>query len=265
MRISRIRAKLEIGKPVLVTALHFADPSIYEMASLMGFDGLWLDMEHHAHSMETAQNLMRAARVGASDVIARPAKGEFMRLGRLLESGAQGLMYPRCDDAAEAAEVVNWAKFPPLGKRGCDGGNPDMPYMSMPLDKYLVDANAQTFIVIQLEDDRAIRNAYEIACVPGVDAIMLGPGDYSALGGFPGQMDHPRLIEATNQIASAAKAAGKQWGRPASSVRHAELLINQGARFLAHGADILLLKTGLLQLQADFASIGFTFNNQLNN
>src|SRR5690606_31357815 len=131
----------------------------------------WIDLEHHAHSMETATNLMRAARVGASDIIARPAKGEFMRMGRLLEAGAQGIMYPRCDDASEAREVVTWAKFPPLGRRGIDGGNPDMPYCSMPVAQYLKEANEETFLVIQIEDPLALDHVEEIAAVDGVDVI----------------------------------------------------------------------------------------------
>jgi 4-hydroxy-2-oxoheptanedioate aldolase len=91
MRQSLIISKLKRNVPALITTLHLADPSVFELASLMGFDGIWLDMEHHAHSMETAHNLMRAARVGRSDILARPAKGEFMRMARMLEAGAQGI------------------------------------------------------------------------------------------------------------------------------------------------------------------------------
>ncbi len=105
MRFSRVKAKLRKGEPVLITCCHFIDPSVYELVSLMGFDGIWLDLEHHATSVETAATLMRAARVGASDIIARPAKGEYMRMGRILEAGAQGIMYPRCESAEEAAEA----------------------------------------------------------------------------------------------------------------------------------------------------------------
>ncbi len=111
MRPSRIKAKLQQNEPVLVHHPHLIDPSIYELTSLMGFDGIWMDMEHHTYSLETAAGLMRAARVGSADIIARPAKGEFMRMQRMLEAGAQGIMYPRCDDAEEAAEAVRWAKF----------------------------------------------------------------------------------------------------------------------------------------------------------
>ena len=93
MRPSKIKAKLRRNEPALVTTCHFADPSAYELVSLMGFDGLWMDLEHHAVSLETANNLMRAARAGTADILARPAKGEFMRMGRILEAGAQGIMY----------------------------------------------------------------------------------------------------------------------------------------------------------------------------
>src|SRR5688572_7595450 len=151
MRKSRVKAKLRRGEPVMVTSLHFNDPSIYEMASLMGFDALWLDLEHHGHSVETAHNLLRAARVGTSDTIVRPAKGEYMRMGRILEAGAQGIMYPRCDHAEEAREVVRWSKFAPLGTRGIDSANPDNPYLFLPLTDYLRMANEETFLVIQLE------------------------------------------------------------------------------------------------------------------
>ena len=169
MRKSRLKAKLARNEPVLVTTLHYNEPSIYEMASLMGFDVLWLDLEHHHHSVETANTLLRAARVGTSDVMVRPAKGEFMRLGRILEAGAQGIMYPRCDDAQEAAEVVKWAKFAPLGARGIDSGNPDNPYCALPLVEYLQAANEQTFLVIQIESPEAVQNAAANAAVEGVD------------------------------------------------------------------------------------------------
>src|SRR5438067_7085170 len=102
MRPSKVKAKLRRGEPVLLTTLHLTDPSLYELTSLLGFDGIWMDLEHHGYSLETAMTLMRAARVGSADILARPAKGEFMRLGRLLEAGAHGIMYPRCENATEA-------------------------------------------------------------------------------------------------------------------------------------------------------------------
>ncbi len=95
MRTSKIKGKLKRDEPVLLTTLHLTDPSVFELTGVMGFDGIWMDMEHHGYSVETATSLMRAARVGTTDIMVRPAKGEFRRMGRMLEAGAQGIMYPR--------------------------------------------------------------------------------------------------------------------------------------------------------------------------
>ncbi len=263
MRSSVIKAKLARGEPVLLTQLHFTDPSVYELTSLLGFDGIWMDLEHHTYSMETAAGLMRAARVGGADIMARPAKGEFPRVARLLEAGAQGIMYPRCDDADEAREVIRWAKFAPLGRRGFDGGNPDMPYCSLPMAEYVQVANEQTFVVIQVEEPAALEQVEAIAEVPGVDVVFLGPADFSVLSGFPGQFDHPALRKAAERIDKAVRRAGRHWGMPAFSPDHARRLLDMGARMLTYSADLLLVKQGLDAIQRDFGRLGFTFAGRI--
>jgi len=263
MRSSRIKAKLRRNEPALITTLHYTDPTLYEMASLMGFDGIWMDLEHHHYSVETAANLMRAARVGTSDIVARPAKDEFMRMCRLLEAGATGIMYPRCESASEAAEVVRWAKFAPLGERGVDAANADAPYCSAPINQYLKKANDETLVIVQIESPRALEDVEAIAKVPGVDILMFGPGDFSVLAGVPYQFDHALLINARQRISKAAKDAGIHWGTVSPSPDHTSKLMEMGARFICHGADIIMVKRGLEQIQAQFSPIGFTFENTL--
>lgn len=263
MRTSKVKTKLSRGEPVLVPALHFTDPSVYELTSLMGFDCIWMDLEHHGYGVETAGNLMRAARVGSADLMARPAKGEFMRMGRLLEAGAQGIMYPRCDNADEARQVVRWSKFAPLGTRGFDGGNADAPYCSMAMDCYIREANTQTFLVLQIEDLQAVDNARAIAEVEGVDVLFVGPADLSILSGVPGQFDHPLVQDAICKVAQAAKQAGKDWGTTSPSAARTRELLDQGARFICQGCDIVMVKQGMERLRQDAAAMGFTFDGRL--
>jgi len=263
MRPSRIKAKLKRNEPVLLPMLHINDPAVFELTSLLGFDGIWLDLEHHSLSMETAARLMRAARIGSSDVLVRPAKGEFMRMGRILEAGAQGIMYPRCDNAEEARAVVTWAKFAPLGKRGIDTSNPDTPYSSMPLDDYIRTANEETFIAIQVEDPGGVANAKAIATLEGVDVIFLGTGDFSILSGVPGQYEHQKVRDAIRTVAEAARLAGKHWGLPVYTVEEARHALEMGARFLWHGIDLMLVKAGLAAIQQQFHALGFSFDNRL--
>lgn len=259
MRNSRIKAKLRQNQPVLLTTLHIGDPVLFELTSLLGFDGIWLDLEHRNFTLQQAGEFARAARVGSADIMIRPAKGEFMRMGRVLEIGAQGIMYPRCDNADEARQVVRWSKFAPLGERGIDSSGGDNPYCLTPLAEYLPAANAQTFVVVQIEDPRALAHADEMAAVEGVDVLFLGPGDFSILAGIPGQMDHPLIKDAMRRISAAAKKAGKHWGMPIFSTEHAQEVLELGGRFLCHGCDLLMVKNGLEAMQRQFAPLGVTF------
>jgi len=262
MGTSRVLKKLRAGETAVGVALHLTDPSVFEMASLMGFDAIWMDMEHHFYSLETAAGLMRAARVGGADVVARPGKGEFMRMGRMLEAGARGIMYPRCDGPDEAREVVKWAKFAPLGKRGFDGSGPDVPYMLKPMCRYLHDANEQTFVLIQLEEPHAIDEAEAIAAVPGVDMLMLGPADFSVLTGIPGDFAHPSVTAAMESIARAAANTGKCWAATCGTLEQARRAREMGARLIFHGCDILFVKQGLERIRETLGKeMGLTFES----
>jgi 4-hydroxy-2-oxoheptanedioate aldolase len=263
MRFSRVKAKIRRGEPALIVTCHFIDPSVFELTSLLGFDGIWLDLEHHSTSTETASQLMRAARVGVSDVIVRPAKGEFMRIGRILEAGAQGIMYPRCETAEEAAQVVRWSKFGPEGERGIDGANPDAPYCAVPMAEYIKLANEHTLIIVQIESPTALDNVEAIAAVPGVDVLMIGPADFSILAGIPFQLNHQLVHDAYRRVANAAKQSGKAWGTTSGSSDHSKMLLDLGAQFVCHNADILLVKQGFTDIQARYGQLGFQFENRL--
>lgn len=263
MRKSIVRKKWAANQPALCCAMALTDPAVAELISLLGFDCIWLDLEHHPRSLETAASLMRASRVGRSDIIARPAKGEFLRMSRMLEAGAMGIMYPRCDHEDEAAEVVRWAKFPPLGQRGVDSGNADVPYASLPLPEYIRTANAETFIFVQIEDPAALDRVEKIAAVPGVDGIFFGPTDFTVQAGIAEQFDHRLVNDAVRRISKAVAAHGKTWGMPAFDPAHARRMLDLGARFLAYGTDIIVLKEGFELIQRQFAPLGFSFDNQI--
>lgn len=261
MRVSQVKQLWNQGKSAMCTAVTFNEPAIVELVSLLGFNCIWLDFEHHLHSVESAGHLMRAARVGGADVMARPAKGEFARLSRLLEAGANGILYPRCESREEAEEVIRWAKFAPLGERGFDGGNADMPYGMMDMATYVRQANEQTFVLCQIESPRAVEHSRAIAEVEGVDGLFFGPGDYSVLSGRPGQLQSPQLWAAMERVCKEALAAGKRFGTLAFDEAGARRILDMGATFVCCGADLPLLKEGLLSLRRQFERLGFAINS----
>jgi len=102
-----------------------------------------------------------------------------------------------------------------------------------------------------------------IAKVPGVDVLMVGPGDLSVLAGIPYEFDNPYIVQSIERVAKAAKAAGIHWGTVSGTPEHTRKLLNLGARFICHGADIIMVKCGLEQIQQNYAPLGFTFDNRM--
>ena len=249
VRPSQVLARRRAGQVAHGIAVRLIDPTVAEFTAQLGFDAIWLDLEHQRLSVETAAELIRAARAGGdTDIVARPGKGEFARLARLLEAGARGIMYPRCESAAEAAELVRWAKFPPLGERGLDGIGPDNPFGLTPAAEYVAQANRETFLIAQIESPAALDQAPAIAAVPGIDFLMLGPGDYSCSLGLAGQVRHADVSAAQQRLRAAAETAGKGWVATCFDREHALQCQREGATLLFHGSDWRLLSTGLRQL-----------------
>ena len=247
MNPSKVLEKIGLGATAFGTSLQLLDPAVFEMTASLGFDAIWLDLEHHAVNEAQAADLIRAARSGGqTDVVVRPGKGEFARMARLLEAGAHGVMYPRCESPEEAAEVVRWAKFAPLGERGFDGAGADGDYMAHPMTEYLRRANANTFIIVQVENERSLERCDEMIAVEGVDMLMLGPADLTVLTGRPGEFDHPTIRDAFRRIAASARAAGKSWASTSMSLEHARELAEMGASLVFHGADIVFVRRGLM-------------------
>ncbi len=255
MKSSRVKATWKRGEIALGTLVKSIDPVHTEALSQMDFDFLWYDLEHSDKSVETFANLARASRIGDVDVLARPGRWEYMRMGRLLEAGALGILYPRCESADEAREVVKWSKFHPQGERGFDGGSADNNYGHYPADNYTRSANENTWITIQIESPAAIDQVSEIASVDGVDAVFFGSGDFSALSGRPGDVQGPQTFAAAQTIAEQTIAAGKVFGTPVFDRDHAERIKDMGAQLLTLGADIVLYKqahSDLLDAYGDF-------------
>lgn len=259
MRKSRVKRRWAEGKPVLATVAHFHDPQSAELIGLLGIDCLWIDLEHQPLGMNQLENMARAARVSDMDVMARPAKGEFLRMCRLLEAGASVIMYPRCESAEEAREIVQWAKFPPLGQRGYFSAAPDNPYCLTPMDDYLRQANDETVLLAQVESPHAVREAQAMAEVEGIDMLFFGPGDFSLTAGVPGQFDAPVVRDAMAATARAAQAAGKRFGTLVANLEQAQRALKLGAMMLTYGGDLHFVRQAVIDMKRNFGELGFVF------
>ena len=262
MRTSKIKAKLSRDEPALCTQLHLTDPSVFELTSLLGFDGIWMDLEHHGYSVETAGQLMRAARRHRRHRGPASQRGVHAH-GSPARNGSPGDHVPalrQCPGSSRSRPLgkVRAARHPRLRRRQrrrpVHGGSPDR----VPRAR-----QSRTLIIIQLEHQDAVDRAEEIAATPGVDLLMLGPADFSILSGFPLQFDHPKIIQAMEKIAAAAAQHRQALARTAGTLEQVQQSLELGARLFFHNADIVMVKNGLEQMQTRFAPLGFTFENRI--
>jgi len=219
-------------------------PSYIHHAASSGFDVIWLDMEHRTFTDSEIAALLTHFYLADIDCMLRPSTVEKTRLYRYLEDGATGLMIPHVSTAEKARMLVDAVKFPPIGDRGLDAAGLDGNYYLDDFEKYTDEANRETFLVVQIETIEAVENVDEIAAVPGVDGMFVGPGDLGLrlkkLDG--GGLEMEQVYE---KVAAAAAREGIAWGCPSRSAEDVAQLRKKGAQLIAYGGDFMALKNML--------------------
>ena len=210
-----------------------------------GFDGLWIDVEHAGLDMKDVEMVTLAADRHGLDHFVRLPATDYASIMRPLEAGAGGVMVSMVRTAEDADQAVRWAKFWPRGERGVNGGNRDGRYGLTPMDQYLREANAKTFVGIQIETAEALAGVAEIAAVPDVDLIFVGPADLSQVLGVPGDWENPKCLSAIKGIADACQKAGKPWGIVPRGPDYAYRMADWGCRMFVVAFDIHALVAGV--------------------
>lgn len=242
---SRVLQKLRAGEIVrVVSVTRVTDSWLAEVIGRVGFDVIWLDLEHRAFGYEVIDPMALACRATGIDLMVRVRKTGYTDAMRALEFGGNGIMVPHCRSVEEARQWVEWTRFPPLGKRGFDGSGADADYMLADPLEHLRHRNAETFLVVQIEDREALDCVDGIAAVEGVDILFVGIGDLSISLGHPMQAGHPDVQRAIDRVAEAAARHGKWWGIPTGTPDAAQAYADRGARFITCGGDHIFLVNG---------------------
>ena len=242
MRPNRVKQMLREGKVALGTAQN-ALPSVEvaKMTAAAGLDWLFLDTEHGPFTSQTVHDILQVCLQTPVTPIVRVPDFQYDLVARTLDSGAEGIMFPRTESPEKLAEAIGWAKFPPQGIRGFGLGPPQIGYKAASLDEIREHQNRETLIVAQIESVRGLEAIDEIVKVDGLDALLLGPADMSISLGVAGDWDHPKLWAAIDRVIDACNGAGR-W--PSIHVRNAEFAvkaIKQGMKLVSCGADSALL------------------------
>ncbi len=246
MLLNRFRAKIST-EPVLGIFCKTTDSSFIEAAGFAGLDFLIIDMEHGPVTFDLLQNHVRAAVCGGVVPIVRVKELDAHSIGAALDSGALAVQVPNISCAAEAAAVVNAAKFYPLGMRGVCRFVRAAKYGHVKADEYFSGAN-NTLVILQVEGVDGIKNIDEILNVPGVDVIFIGPYDLSQSLGIPGQVESQKVTDLMRDISKRAEEKGICLGTFSDSPARSRALIREGFKYVACSVDVNIFHSAITRM-----------------
>jgi 2-keto-3-deoxy-L-rhamnonate aldolase RhmA len=237
---------LRAGEPVVGITITVNSVEVAAQAATMGFDFLWIEMEHSPVTLETLRNIVLATRGAPAVPFARVPVNELWTAKRVLDAGVHGVMFPFSSTPELARQAAAACKYPPLGRRGSGAS---LAMLSWPeREGYHESADRNIMVIIIIEEARAVESIDEIAATPGVDVLFIGTSDLSFSLGLRGRQDHPALEAAIAKVVAAGQKHNKFLGRPAATPERIQECMSQGFRFFQAPTEIRLLGAGVRQL-----------------
>jgi 4-hydroxy-2-oxoheptanedioate aldolase len=233
-----VRERLERGELSLGVGIRvMRSVEVAKALKSVGFDWLFIDLEHGALSIETVSQMCLAALDAGISPLVRVPNGEYSLATRLLDNGAVGIVMPHVETAQEARTIVDRLRYPPEGHRGVFSIMPQFDYK--PKADMTALLNKSNLIAVMLESSNAIDNAEAIAAVPGIDVLLIGTNDLCIELGVPGDLGHAKITDAYARMIAASHKHRKWAGM--AGVYDEELMrryIGMGVRFVIAGSDL---------------------------
>lgn len=237
--MNSLKEKLIKKQKIAGTHVRLLDPAVTEMMSNLDFDFLWIDMEHSAIDYGALQSHLIAARAGGTPAVVRVPWNDQILTKRVLDLGADGIVFPMVNTAKEAEYAMKSCIYPPEGFRGA-GPTRAAQFSLVPFDRY-IGIHKELCRFIQIESETGVNSIEEIVKVPNIDGIIVGPCDLSGSIGDLGNLYSEKNLKMIKRILAAAGKAGIPVGVSLDS-NDSELLkfwADMGMTILSSGMDFL--------------------------
>lgn len=244
MKDNLLRKALNEGRVVIGTMLQeLRTPAIPMLLADVGYDFIFIDMEHGAHNMETVADLIKVTRLTGMTPLVRVPDLQYHFIARCLDAGAQGIMVPRVETRKQVEEIVSFSKYPPSGERGCSINKGHNDYQSEALIPFVEKANKENVVILQIERKKAIEDLDDLLSVPGVDAAVLGPNDLAVSYGVPNDLDSPLMTEAFQKVVDTGKKYAVHTGMHIGNLAKLEEWMEKGMHIITYNTDLGFLKS----------------------
>ena len=236
-----LKNKLKNNQLTVGSWLTIGHPSVAEIMASAGFEWLVIDMEHTSIDLSTAHNIISTIQANGMKALVRVSKNEEVIIKRILDMGADGIVVPMIKSKKDALEAIDYAKYPPVGKRGV--GLFRAQKYGMGFEEYKKWVNKELVIIAQIEHYEAVENIEEIITTDGIDGIIIGPYDLSGSLGYPGEYDRDDVKDGIAKVLRVCKEQNVPSGFHVieSDPEKLQERIEEGCTFLAYSLDFFFL------------------------
>jgi 2-keto-3-deoxy-L-rhamnonate aldolase RhmA len=244
-----LRERLENGEIVVGLTITTSNLETAVSGARVGFDFLWVEMEHSPVSLEALRQIVLATSAMNVPIIARVPVVALWTAKRVLDQGVSGVIFPFVSDPDLARTAALACRYPPKGLRGSGAGLAAGTWQDS--GDYYDSADSHVLTVCVIEEEGALAQIDEIASQPGIDVIFIGTSDLSFSLGLRGRQSEPALEVAIQTIADAGRRHGKFLGRPATTPEEVDAYRNRGFQFFQSVTEIGLMTLGAAQILKD--------------
>lgn len=234
VRPNQAKQILKSGGTIFSSSVRLPEPGLCELLGYAGFDFVLIDGEHGATDAIAIDRLVQGCYAGDTVPVVRVLRNdEPEAVMKALDLGAQGVIIPHCRTRADALRLQEAAWYPPRGKRGYGPGR-GAKWGLVPTAEYLQTIDDSILLLALIEDVEGVENIDEIVDT-GLDVLWVGTSDLAFDLGFPGQTDHPQVLEAAARVLAACQRRGVACGFPARDLDSCRWAREQGYRAIGYG------------------------------
>ncbi|MEH7122332.1 aldolase/citrate lyase family protein [Bacillus sp. JJ1773] len=210
------------------------DPAVIEILGYAGYDFAVIDLEHSTLDLSTMEHMIRAAQIANITSVVRTPQEDYGTILRAVEAGADAVMVPHLISKAQAEKIVAMAKYQPIGQRGLDASTRLAKFggVSVNIENHMRSQNERLLVIGMIEDAEAVLNIDDIVTTKGLDLLFIGATDLSGSFGYPGEVTHPIVREAIQEVINKANNAGVKVGIPAFKPNQVREVIDMGVSYL---------------------------------
>jgi 2-dehydro-3-deoxyglucarate aldolase len=252
-RKEKLKDRLSNGEVLKGAVINIAHPTMVEVVCEAGADFLFLDFEHGLRDYNDIGQAIIAAELHKVPTLVRLGEGSLNLTERILDAGASGFLFPHVETAEEAAELVSWCRYKPLGVRGSGFARASISYSGNEYERRQ-QSNKDVVCIMIVESLKGKENLSKILAVDGVTGVAIGPGDISMELGVSDWKD-PKVVQILDEMAAVVKSfPNRSLLRLALTPEEAVKNVNSGANMILLTHDVQLIKAMYSKLFTDIST-----------